>query len=195
MAHKDVPSAKPTQDSQHLETTDLPDDEKTMGANDVESRWTPEEERLALRKLDWCLIPLVGSLYLVSYIDRGLGYHIQRLLLDRDRGLTSADADGNRNIYEFDVINKISTLPPARLFTYGDAGFPDGVKVDADGRVYGGVAGAVDVWSDDGVLLGKIKVKEGDTAVNMQFVENKLYIHGRNSIYAVELSARNAQSY
>ncbi|CAF3491118.1 unnamed protein product [Fusarium graminearum] len=162
MAHKDVPSVKPTQDSQHLETTDLPDDEKTMGANDVESR---------------------------------LGYHIQRLLLDRDRGLTSADADGNRNIYEFDVINKISTLPPARLFTYEDAGFPDGVKVDADGRVYGGVAGAVDVWSDDGVLLGKIKVKEGDTAVNMQFVENKLYIHGRNSIYAVELSARNAQSY
>ncbi|CEF76541.1 hypothetical protein FGSG_08251 [Fusarium graminearum PH-1] len=167
MAHKDVPSVKPTQDSQHLETTDLPDDEKTMGQTKLKAVGR-------LRKSGWLFASSIG-----------LGYHIQRLLLDRDRGLTSADADGNRNIYEFDVINKRSTLPPARLFTYEDAGFPDGVKVDADGRVYGGVAGAVDVWSDDGVLLCKIKVKEGDTAVNMQFVENKLYIHGRNSIYAV----------
>ncbi|KAM0490109.1 hypothetical protein ACHAP8_011883 [Fusarium lateritium] len=111
------------------------------------------------------------------------------------RGFTSADVDGNRNIYEFDGINKRSTLPPVRLFTYDDAGFPDGIKVDAEGRVYGGVAGAVDVWSNDGNLLGKIKVKEGDTAVTMQFVENKMYIQGRNSIYVVVLSARNAQSY
>ncbi|PCD20804.1 hypothetical protein FGRA07_04956 [Fusarium graminearum] len=165
MAHKDVPSVKPTQDSQHLETTDLPDDEKTMGANDVESRWTPEEERLALRKLDWCLIPLVGSLYLVSYIDRGNISNAYTADMGKDWGISSND-------YSWIVTR--STLPPARLFTYEDAGFPDGVKVDADGRVYVGVAGAVDVWSDDGVLLGKIKVKEGDTAVNMQFVENKL---------------------
>ncbi|KAH7010283.1 major facilitator superfamily domain-containing protein [Ilyonectria destructans] len=33
--------------------------------------WTPDEERRAVRKLDWCLIPLLGFLYLVSYIDRG----------------------------------------------------------------------------------------------------------------------------
>ena len=33
--------------------------------------WSPEEEKKAVRKLDWNLIPLLGSLYLVSYIDRG----------------------------------------------------------------------------------------------------------------------------
>ncbi|RSL55673.1 hypothetical protein CEP54_009221 [Fusarium duplospermum] len=52
-----------------------------MGANHLEEglekgeheelSWTPEEERTAVRKLDWCLIPLLGFLYLVSYIDRG----------------------------------------------------------------------------------------------------------------------------
>ncbi|KAF9760805.1 hypothetical protein IL306_004115 [Fusarium sp. DS 682] len=108
------------------------------------------------------------------------------------RGFTSADADGNRNIYEFDGIDKRATLAAPRLFTYDDAGFPDGVKVDADGRVYGGVAGAVDVWSRDGDLLGKIKVADDDTAVNMQFVGKTLYIHGRNRIYTVELSVRGA---
>ncbi|EEU35450.1 uncharacterized protein NECHADRAFT_51188 [Fusarium vanettenii 77-13-4] len=52
-----------------------------MGANHLEDglekgeneelSWTREEERTAVRKLDWCLIPLLGFLYLVSYIDRG----------------------------------------------------------------------------------------------------------------------------
>ncbi|OJI89776.1 hypothetical protein ASPTUDRAFT_79671 [Aspergillus tubingensis CBS 134.48] len=36
-----------------------------------EQAWTKEEERQALRKLDWVLIPLLGSLYLCSYMDRG----------------------------------------------------------------------------------------------------------------------------
>jgi len=111
------------------------------------------------------------------------------------RGFTSADVDGNRNIYEFDGVDERATLPAPRLFTYEDAGFPDGVKVDANGRVYGGVAGAVDVWSNDGTLLGKIRVASGDTAVNMQFVGKTLVIHGRNSIYTVEISVGGAQRY
>ncbi|KAH6967273.1 major facilitator superfamily domain-containing protein [Fusarium venenatum] len=91
MAHKEVPTLKTTQDSQHLETMDIPDDEKNLGANDVESRWTPDEERLALRKLDWCLIPLVGSLYLVSYIDRGNIGNAYTAGMGKDWGITSND--------------------------------------------------------------------------------------------------------
>ncbi|RDL34699.1 Uncharacterized protein BP5553_07827 [Venustampulla echinocandica] len=33
--------------------------------------YSPEQEKLAVRKLDWTLIPLLGILYLVSFIDRG----------------------------------------------------------------------------------------------------------------------------
>lgn len=33
--------------------------------------YTKEEEGRAVRKLDWVLIPLLGVLYMLSYIDRG----------------------------------------------------------------------------------------------------------------------------
>jgi hypothetical protein len=36
----------------------LADEDPKMEGGNVESRWTPEEEQKALRKLDWCLIPL-----------------------------------------------------------------------------------------------------------------------------------------
>ncbi|KFY80522.1 hypothetical protein V499_00626 [Pseudogymnoascus sp. VKM F-103] len=45
-----------------------------LGLNDDPSSppsYTEEEEKGAVRKLDWTLIPLLGVLYLVSYIDRG----------------------------------------------------------------------------------------------------------------------------
>jgi hypothetical protein len=48
--------AKPTQESQHFET--MTADEKKMEDGTPETVWTVEEERKALRKLDWCLIPL-----------------------------------------------------------------------------------------------------------------------------------------
>ncbi|KAK8104688.1 uncharacterized protein PG998_011721 [Apiospora kogelbergensis] len=104
------------------------------------------------------------------------------------RGFTSADADGNRNIYKFSRSDEQGMLSPPQLLTYADAGFPDGVKVDANGRIYGGVAGAVDVWSKDGTLLGKIKVMADDTAVNMAWVGKWLYIFGRSRIYRVLLT-------
>jgi hypothetical protein len=33
--------------------------------------YTKEEEGRAVRKLDWVLIPLLGVLYMLSYVDRG----------------------------------------------------------------------------------------------------------------------------
>lgn len=48
--------AKPTQESQHFET--MTTDEKKMEGGTPETVWTMEEEKKALRKLDWCLIPL-----------------------------------------------------------------------------------------------------------------------------------------
>ena len=65
------------------------EDLKVDAVNPPEVTWTPEEERKALRKLDWCLIPLVGSLYLVSYIDRGNIGNAYTAGLGADWGITS----------------------------------------------------------------------------------------------------------
>ncbi|KAG9196876.1 hypothetical protein G6514_003205, partial [Epicoccum nigrum] len=59
------------------------------GHDRVEVTWTPEEERFALRKLDWNLIPLLGALYLVSYIDRGNVGNAYTAGLGKDWGITS----------------------------------------------------------------------------------------------------------
>ncbi|KAL5623772.1 hypothetical protein FOBRF1_003022 [Fusarium oxysporum] len=81
---------KSTEESQHLETMTVLD-EKKMEAGTEETRWTPEEEKKALRKLDWCLIPLVGSLYLVSYIDRGNIGNAYTAGMGQAWGITSND--------------------------------------------------------------------------------------------------------
>ncbi|CAH0023694.1 unnamed protein product [Clonostachys rhizophaga] len=64
------------------QTSHVEDNAPSFGVGDAEKNsmkqgqsglttWTPEEEAKAVRKLDWCLIPLLGFLYMVSYIDRG----------------------------------------------------------------------------------------------------------------------------
>ncbi|KAF5015844.1 hypothetical protein F66182_12675, partial [Fusarium sp. NRRL 66182] len=39
-------------------------------AVDILSQYSEEEKAKALRRLDWNLIPLLGVLYMLSYIDR-----------------------------------------------------------------------------------------------------------------------------
>lgn len=114
------------------------------------------------------------------------------------RGKASGDADGQRTVYQFDIA--CSTSPGPRLLNgmplaYADAGFPDGLKLDKDGRLYGGVTGGVDIWSSQGELLGKIKLDNGDVAVNMQWVGNWLYIAARDNLYRVRLASKGTQEY
>ena len=91
---------------------DVDDEEKRgeLGA-EAPSTWTREEERKALRKLDWNLIPLwvyhacfeesftsadsrtgrLGALYLVSYIDRGNIGNAYTAGMGSEWGITSDD--------------------------------------------------------------------------------------------------------
>ncbi|CAG8003253.1 unnamed protein product [Penicillium salamii] len=117
----------------------------------------------------------------------GLAFnHDQSKLFITNRGNSSSDADGARTIYINDVT--ASGLSNRNVFSYSDAGFPDGIKTDQDNRVYGAVVGSVDVYNSDGTLLGRIKVADGDVAVNMAWADNWLYIFGRSKIYRVELT-------
>ncbi|KAL2784100.1 hypothetical protein BJX66DRAFT_330197 [Aspergillus keveii] len=102
-----------------------------------------------------------------------------------NRGETSADPHGGRTIYAHDIL--FHGISNREIFVYVDAGFPDGIKTDREGRVYGAVVGAVDVFDQVGTLLGRIKVDADDVAVNMAWAGKWLYIFGRNKIYRVEL--------
>lgn len=120
-----------------------------------------------------------------------------------NRGNASDNPAGGRTIYEFELnhsgLDKNSR--PARpvrggeVFTYSDSGFPDGIKLDAKGRMYGGVSGGVHVFDETGRQLGIIRVADGDVAVNMQWVGNWLYIAGREYLYRVRLQAEGAQAF
>lgn len=120
-----------------------------------------------------------------------------------NRGNTSDNSAGGRSIYEFELSQGAETdkygRPSSRpvrggeLFAYVDAGFPDGIKVDKDGRVYGAVDGGVYVFNESGRFIGIINVADGDVAVNMQFVGDWLYIVGREYMYRVRLRTQGAQ--
>lgn len=114
------------------------------------------------------------------------------------RGETSAAFDGQRTVYEFDITPSGTpglAVQYRGIHSFADSGFPDGIKVDAQGRVFTGVKGGVDVWSSGGSLLGKIKVAEDDDAVNIQFVDDWLYIMARTYVYRVKLATRGVQQY
>jgi gluconolactonase len=110
----------------------------------------------------------------------------QSKLYITNRGNSSDDADGGRTIFSYDVTP--SGIAHREIFAYTDAGFPDGIKTDKDGRVYGCVTGSVDIFNKNGTLIGRIKVANGDVAVNLAWVENWLYIVGRNYAYRVQLA-------
>ncbi|RKK80915.1 hypothetical protein BFJ68_g15919 [Fusarium oxysporum] len=112
-----------------------------------------------------------------------------------NRGNSSDNPAGGRTIYEFQL-SQSNGMPVkgGDVFAYVDAGFPDGIKLDREGRVYGGITGGVTVFDFTGKHLGIIKIEEGDVAVNMQWKDNWLYIAGRDKIYRVELSTHGVQA-
>jgi gluconolactonase len=80
-------------------------------------------------------------------------------------------------------------LTNQRLFAVTVPGFPDGIKVDGDGRVYVSAFSGVQVFSPDGDLLGEIRVPG---AVNFTFggpSGNVLFITADSAIYAACLQA------
>lgn len=123
-----------------------------------------------------------------AYVNpNGLAFnHDRTKLFSTNRGFASSDADGGRTIYVHRVTK--SGLVDREIFAYVDSGFPDGIKTDKDGRVYGAVTGSVDVFDEEGTLIGRIKVAQDDVAVNMAWVGHWLYIFGREKIYRVQLN-------
>jgi gluconolactonase len=98
------------------------------------------------------------------------------------------DPSRPHHIRAFDVVDGRRLLN-GRHFATITPGFPDGVKVDADGRVYSSSFSGVQVFAADGELLDEIALPG---AVNFAFAGTTLFITTDTAIWAAELSAKGA---
>jgi gluconolactonase len=117
----------------------------------------------------------------------------ERVLYVGDSGANhepgSYDPRRPHNIVAFDVRDG-RTLENERLFAVTTPGFPDGLKVDGEGRVYGSSFDGVQVFDPAGELIGEIPVPG---AVNFAFgaaERNVLFITADTAIWAAVLAAR-----
>jgi gluconolactonase len=102
--------------------------------------------------------------------------------------LGTFDPQRPHHIRAFDVIDG-KRLENGRLFATITPGFPDGLKVDADGRVYSSSFSGVQIFSPEGELVEEI-VLPG--AVNFAFGGSTLFITTDTAIWAARLSAKGA---
>ncbi|PFH47566.1 hypothetical protein AMATHDRAFT_50207 [Amanita thiersii Skay4041] len=92
-------------------------------------------------------------------------------------------------IYAFDVDPKSSVLQNRRVFVYDDAGIPDGLQVDSEGRVYAGCGDGVHVWNNNGDLLGKIFI--GNVTANFVFAgDGRLVMLSETKIFVAHIAAK-----
>jgi gluconolactonase len=80
-------------------------------------------------------------------------------------------------------------LANGRLFATITPGFPDGIKVDREGRVYSSSFSGVQVFAPDGELLEQFPLPG---AVNFAFGGSTLYVTTDTAIWAAALSAKGA---
>jgi gluconolactonase len=92
------------------------------------------------------------------------------------------------HIRAFDVIDG-KRLENGRLFATITPGFPDGLKVDAGGRVYSSSFSGVQIFSPEAELLEEIFLPG---AVNFAFGDCTLFITTDTAIWAAQLSAKGA---
>jgi gluconolactonase len=93
------------------------------------------------------------------------------------------------HIKAFDVLED-GRLAGERVFAEIEPGFPDGIKVDAAGRVYASSFSGVQVFTPDGSRIGEIELPG---AVNFCFGgpdRDVLFITADTAIYAAQLQAK-----
>jgi gluconolactonase len=102
----------------------------------------------------------------------------------------SFDPRRPHHIRAFDVVD--NRLVNDRLFAVTTPGFPDGIKVDSEGRVYASAFSGVQVFDRRGELIGEIFVPD---AVNFTFGgpgRNVLFITTDTAVCAAVLQAKGA---
>lgn len=100
--------------------------------------------------------------------------------------------EGRRAIHAFDVVGR-RRLARQRLFADVETGIPDGLEVDAAGRVFAATDRGATIWSPDGALLGHIATPA--TCGNLAFGGadgQRLFLCCGASIHAIGTTTRGA---
>lgn len=73
-----------------------------------------------------------------------------------------------------------------RVFAVPSQGIPDGIKLDSRGNVYAGCGDGINVWNENGILLGKIVVQGGTS--NFGFAsDGRIFALNEEKLYLVRL--------
>jgi gluconolactonase len=110
-----------------------------------------------------------------------------------EKRLYVADSGKPHHIRVFEV-RRDGALANSRVFCVIQPGVPDGIRCDADGRVWSSAGDGVQVSNPSGELIGKILVPE--TPANLCFggADGKtLFITARTSLYSMPVRVRGAK--
>ena len=105
-----------------------------------------------------------------------------------EKVLYIADSGRPHHIRRF-AVRKNNTLGAGKVFAVISPGVPDGIRVDADGRLYSTAGDGVQVFNPKGKLIGRILTPQ--PAANCCFGGpggKSLYITARNGVYVVRLA-------
>jgi gluconolactonase len=98
-----------------------------------------------------------------------------------------------KHIRRFDV-SEDGTLSGGDVFATCDAGTFDGLRLDADGRIWAAAHDGVHCFHPDGTLLGKLRVPE--IVANLTFggpKRNDMFITASSSLYTLRLTVTGAR--
>ena len=113
-----------------------------------------------------------------------------RRLYVSDTSASLKNPEGARTILAFPVLEG-RRLGPPKPFAVVEAGVPDGLAVDADGRVYAACFDGVRIYAPDGTALGRIAT--ATDAANVAFGGpdgRRLFIGAGAHVLAIDLKVR-----
>jgi gluconolactonase len=104
-----------------------------------------------------------------------------------------ADSGKPHHIRVFRV-RRDGSLTNDQVFCVIEPGRPDGIRCDADGRVWSSAQDGVHIVAPDGMLIGKILVPESPANLCFGGTDGKtLFITARTSLYSIPVSVAGAK--
>lgn len=110
-----------------------------------------------------------------------------------EKRLYVADSGKPHHIRVFEVA-KDGTLGEGKVFAVIEKGGPDGIRCDAEGRIWSSSGNGADVFAKDGSLIAKINTPKGGANLCFGGKHGKtLFITAREGLYAVETKVKGAK--
>ncbi len=128
----------------------------------------------------------------LAVVARGFDHPNGICLSPDERRLFVSDSGAPRNVRAFDV-GPGGEVTGGEVVHEVDAGIPDGMACDADGRLYVTAGDGVHVLAPDGSRLGKILVPESCANVTFGGADRRtLFVTAGRSLYAIDLLVAGA---